>query len=400
MTPAKHPARLASPVPYAWVTHRLVLLTTHACLDALAGAAALPLLPVLARTRSTRTRRRPGTPSGTRLLLRLGALERARLAHFGVAHIRAPAEGAEGTAARAHTWVVGRVVRGLPAGAGVLALWSSGLALLTFPLYGAASPVSHGVRCLLGVLLLLGGVRLSFALAAWDARDAGRLLGPGEPGATAQRVRELIDSRASVVEAIDAERRRIERDLHDGVQQQLVALALLMGRARRAADTPRGDPSSDPRLVPLLDQAHENALQALDELRDVTWRVYPAILDDRGLDAALSALAGRSAVPVRVDHRLPDRLPPLVEPVAYFAVSEAVTNAAKHSGAELIEVGIGPGGKGAVITVTDDGEGGADPTGPGLSGLTQRIAAVEGEIRVTSPPGGPTEIVVELPCAS
>ncbi|MBR8641350.1 hypothetical protein KEF29_23615 [Streptomyces tuirus] len=245
----------------------------------------------------------------------------------------------------------------------------------------------------MGVIALLIAVWLSRGLAARDARMAQRLLGPGESSRLAARVEELIASRASVVEAIDAERRRIERDLHDGVQQQLVALALLLARAKRSAglvphEVPPTDGSSSSGLVSILDQAHENALQALTELRDVAWRVYPAILDDRGLDAALSALAARSAVPVRIDYQLPHRLPRTVEPVAYFAVSEAVTNAAKHSASDIIGVKIRSLEGRAVITVTDNGVGGADPSGAGLSGLARRVAAVEGNMRVTSPQAG------------
>ena len=167
---------------------------------------------------------------------------------------------------------------------------------------------------------------------------------------------------------MDAERRRIERDLHDGVQQQLVALALLLASARRTASRVADGKRPGVDLLPSLDRAHENALQALTELRDVAWRVYPAILDDRGLDAALSALAERSAVPVRIDYRLPWRLPPGIEPVAYFAVSEAVTNAAKHAAADLIRVTIRAEGERALIVIEDDGVGGADTSGAGFRG--------------------------------
>lgn len=382
------------------------------------------LLPALSLMQSRRAseataRRR------VRLLLGIGALERRRLSAFSVADVPTPMPSlpsptaeqqpvadeadralAADTAARAGSWLVSRAVSGLPLGAAVLTLWSFGLALVTFPFYGAAQGiVTSAVRFAVGVLMLLIAMWLSRTLATRDAKVAMRLLGPGEPSRLAARVQELIESRASVVEAIDAERRRIERDLHDGVQQQLVALALLVGRAKRAVGTaPAKEVATEARsgadLRSILDQADENALQALAELRDVAWRVYPAILDDRGLDAALSALAARSAVPVRIDYQLPYRLPPVVEPVAYFAVSEAVTNAAKHSAADVIDVRIRPVENRAVITVSDNGVGGADPTGAGLSGLMRRVAAVEGELRVISPSGGPTKIVVELPCVS
>jgi signal transduction histidine kinase len=408
------------------VAHRLFALAVHACLDALAGTAALLLLPVFALMRSRRTSKLIDGRR-ERLLLGIGALERRRLGAVAVADVASPLPAlrpgaskdgpgtraaaarrsvAEDAATRAESWLVSRAVSGLPLAALVLTLWSFGLALVVFPLYGAAQGVlAYAARFGIGIVILLIAMWLSRSLAARDARLAQRLLGPGESSRLAARVEELIASRASVVEAIDSERRRIERDLHDGVQQQLVALALLLARAKRSAaltvhEVPPADALSGSGLISILDQAHENALQALTELRDVAWRVYPAILDDRGLDAALSALAARSAVPVRIDYQLSRRLPRTVEPVAYFAVSEAVTNAAKHSAADIIHVEIKFLESRAVITVTDNGVGGADPSGAGLSGLARRVAAVEGEMTVTSPVGGPTMIVVELPCGS
>ncbi|MEV8115878.1 histidine kinase [Streptomyces xiamenensis] len=395
--------------------------TVHALLDVVAGLVALVTLVALPVTGHRRWRR-----AGFRLrqdvLLRAGRAERARLRSCGVAEVPDPAAavpppragrpagdaGAEAyhevladTERRTHSWLVSRVTVGLPVGAAVLLCWSFGVALVTAPLYRADPQfLGEAVRVLAGAVALALAPWIAHALAQWDARTAHRLLGPGEPARLAARVRALIRSRASVVEAVDAERRRIERDLHDGVQQQLVALALLLASARRTASRVADGrrPSAD--LLPSLDRAHENALQALTELRDVAWRVYPAILDDRGLDAALSALAERSAVPVRIDYRLPWRLPPGIEPVAYFAVSEAVTNAAKHAAADLIRVTIRAEGERALIVIKDDGVGGADTSGAGLSGLMRRVSAVEGEMSVTSPVGGPTVMTVELPCAS
>lgn len=415
--------------------NRLVLLFVHAWCNLLAGAGALLLLPVLSALERSRDERR--TAARARLLLGVGGLERARLRIFGVAEVpdpvralnsgssashserprpSSPEDSAEEAAKRAETWVRSRAASGLPNGAAVLGLLAIGLALVTSPLYGSPGEyLAHTVRLVIGVPVLLFSLWLVRGLAARDAETAEALLGPAKQHRLAARVQELLISRASVVEAIDAERRRIERDLHDGVQQQLVALALLLTRAQRAAAgsqggasqaeappadaSPAGAGGSGFPLVSLLGQAQENAMQALAELRDVAWRVYPAILDDRGLDAALSALAARSAVPVRIDYRLARRLPPVVEPVGYFAVSEAVTNAVKHSGADVIRVTALPAGDRAVITVTDNGVGGADTLGAGLAGLVRRVAAVEGEMKVVSPPGGPTEIIVELPCA-
>ncbi|QKV67602.1 sensor domain-containing protein [Streptomyces harbinensis] len=395
--------------------------TVHALLNVVAGPVALVVLLALPLTGHRRWRR-----AGFRLrqdvLLRAGRAERARLKSCGIADVPDPAgpelrprEGADArgsgaeayhevladTERRAASWLMTRLTVGLPAGAGVLLCWSFGLALVTSPLYRADPQLlGEAVRMLAGAALLALAPWIATALAGWDARTARRLLGPGEPARLAARVRALIRSRASVVEAVDAERRRIERDLHDGVQQQLVALALLLASARRTASRVAEGKRPGEDLLPPLERAHENALQALTELRDVAWRVYPAILDDRGLDAALSALAERSAVPVRIDYRLPWRLPPGIEPVAYFAVSEAVTNAAKHAAADLIRVGIRAEGDRALIVIEDDGVGGADTSGAGLSGLMRRIAAVEGEMSVTSPVGGPTVMTVELPCES
>ncbi|RKN12873.1 sensor histidine kinase [Streptomyces radicis] len=388
--------------------------TVHALLDALVGIPALlalVALPVLRRAKRHRGRRE-------KLLLTAARLERRRLLASGIASVTDPLkdiarirpEARQDVVAdamdRTHTWLVTRALVGAPLGLAVLVAWSAGIALAASSLLGPGHAVlTEAARVIAGLVLLGLAPWLAGALASWDARVAGRLLGPGEPTRLAARVDALIRSRASVVEAVDAERRRIERDLHDGVQQQLVALALLLATAKRAAarspaTLPEGAAPTGPDVLPTLDRAHENALQALTELRDVAWRVYPAILDERGLDAALSALAERSAVPIRIDHRLPWRLPSGVEPVAYFAVSEAVTNAAKHAGADLIQVTIEAVGDRALITVEDNGVGGADPTGAGLSGLMRRVGAVEGKMTVTSPVGGPTVITVELPCVS
>jgi signal transduction histidine kinase len=396
--------------------------SVHALLDAVTGVVGAVLLAALLLAGIQRWRRVTAA-ARTRVLLGVGAWERRRLLAAGIAAVPGPVLASPATgpgappdlpgwheetvadaAARARTWLVTRVGVGLPVGAAVLGLLSLGLALLTFPLYGAGRLVTAGLaHVLAGLLALAIGEGAARALAGWDARTALRLLGPSEPARLAARMRTLVRSRASAVEAIDDERRRIERDLHDGVQQQLVALALLLARAKRTAKADRPAAGDDTPLDAILDQAQENALQALAELRDVAWRVYPAILDDRGLDAALSALAERSAVPVRIDYRLSARLPSAIEPVAYFAVSEAVTNAAKHSSAEVIHVTIratNPEGDRVLIIVRDDGAGGADPSGAGLSGLLRRVTAVEGVMSVTSPPGGPTILTVELPCAS
>jgi signal transduction histidine kinase len=224
------------------------------------------------------------------------------------------------------------------------------------------------------------------AVAALERGVARRFLGPDERQLMRRRIAELSASRAGIVAAVDAERRRIERDLHDGLQQRLVALGMLIGRARR-----NGSPD-------LLEQAHDESQRALEELRDIAWRVYPAALDELGLHDALATVAERSPVPVRIRHDLPDRPVPAVETAVYFTVREAVTNAAKHAGATRIDVSIAEHGSMVVVRITDDGAGGADPGGGGLAGLARRVAALDGRFTVSSPPGGPTVIEAELPC--
>ncbi|WP_315985181.1 histidine kinase [Microbispora sp. CSR-4] len=189
--------------------------------------------------------------------------------------------------------------------------------------------------------------------------------------------------------AVGQERRRIERDLHDGVQQRLVALAVLIGRARRGR--------SPQLLDDLLHQAHEEAQEALRELREVAWRVYPAELDTLGLRESLSAVAERAGMPVTVAYGLAARPPGEVETAVYFVVREAMTNAAKHAAAGQVRVEIVEDGDTIVVRVRDDGRGGADPGGGGLSGLARRVAALDGRFQVDSPPGGPTIVSAELP---
>lgn len=238
---------------------------------------------------------------------------------------------------------------------------------------------------LAGIVLLFIDVSGLIGVYAVERRLARAVLTPGRTEALERRIAELSESRAGVVAAVDSERRRIERDLHDGLQQRLVALSMLIGRSRRSRPE-------------LLDQAHEEAQRALAELREVAWRVYPSGLDSLGLGEALAGVAERSGVPVKVACDLAERPPMAVETAAYFVVCEAVTNAAKHSGAALITVHVHRRGPSLLVRVGDDGTGGADPAGSGLSGLARRVAALDGTFEVTSPPGGPTTIVVELPC--
>lgn len=249
--------------------------------------------------------------------------------------------------------------------------------------------VEQGV---LGGVLFFLDLQGLHSLAGLDARSARECFGPSEQELLRQRVRELAASRAAVVRAVDAERRRIERDLHDGIQQRVVALAMLLGRARRGhGDAERADA--------LLRQAHQESQDLLAELREVAWRVYPSALDSLGLEEALGGVSERCAVPVRTEFEVGGELPQPVRSAAYFVVSEAVTNAAKHACATAVSVRVLRRGGVLVVQVEDDGRGGANPSGTGLSGLHSRVAALDGTLRVDSPAGGPTTITAELPCA-
>jgi signal transduction histidine kinase len=245
-----------------------------------------------------------------------------------------------------------------------------------------------------GILLLVMAFGLTVGLTSAEGGLARAMLGVSA-GELAQRVDELQGSRARVVDSAEAERRRIERNLHDGAQQRLVALAMNLGRARARYEE---DPEAARRL---LDEAHNDAKLALTELRDLARGLHPAVLTDRGLDAALSGLAARSPVPVTLDVDEGSRCSPTVEAIAYFVVSEALANTAKHARATSAQVSVRRAGDVLRVVIEDDGVGGADSAaGSGLAGLADRVGGVDGSLRVESPVGGPTVITVELPCAS
>jgi signal transduction histidine kinase len=241
----------------------------------------------------------------------------------------------------------------------------------------------------LALLLLVPWVmRLLAAAHGWTVRSLlGRRSG--------ERVEELTRQRREAVDAAVAERRRIERDLHDGAQQRLTALAMDLGRARVKLGS---DPDAARELV---EQAHEDAKLALAELRNLARGIHPAILTDRGLDAALSALAAQSPVPVEISVELDERPPVAIESTAYFVVAESLVNAAKHAAAQRLRVRVWRHGDTVVVEVWDDGVGGAHlEPGGGLEGLTTRVATVDGRLSISSPDGGPTTVRAELPCAS
>ena len=242
--------------------------------------------------------------------------------------------------------------------------------------------------------LLLAAPWAARGFAATDVAMARCMLGPGRAERLADRVASLAQSRADLVEAADTERRRIERDLHDGVQQRLVSLALNLGMARAAFT----DESRE--IQEVLAAAHDDATAALTELRDFVRGLHPAVLNDRGLDAALSGIAARAPLPVDLRVALAPRCSPSTEAIAYFAVSEALANVAKHARASRAEVVAERIGDRLVVTVIDDGRGGAaiDSIGTGLRGLQQRAAAVDGNLTVVSPSGGPTTVILAIPC--
>jgi len=383
--------------------------TVSAVDDLLFGAVVLPVLVVVLLVTALVAVVPPVRRRWLRLLRRMAygvAVARryqlSLLLGADLPQVRGPADrGITGRLRRDVVAVTVVALAALVSGMVVIDAWAVGASLLQLAVLSAVEAPRRAASGLLTPVVAYGGLAavvvftplLALAFAEVGVLLARSLLGPTGESLLSARVEELTESRAGVVEAVDAERRRIERDLHDGVQQRLVTLGMLVGRARRAASR---DPAN---ADDLLRQAHDAAQQALVELRDVSWTIYPAILDDRGLDAALSALASRADTPVRVQYRLTGRLPRRLETAAYFVVSEAVTNAVKHAGAGLIEVTVTALVDTTLVAIRDDGCGGANPSGSGLRGLAQRVAAVDGTFRLASPPGGPTIVTVELPYA-
>ncbi|MFD7512738.1 sensor histidine kinase [Streptomyces sp. NPDC059853] len=342
------------------------------------GAAALPEFVLLVRAVAGYERRRSAAWSGIPVPehyppLTGGLFQRVRVA------VTDPSTH------RDLRWVGAQLVYGLGLMCVALILWSVG------PLVDG---VWHGLRRPAVVLPLIG--RLADLQASWSRT----LLLPSPAARLAERVEELTATRAGAITAHGAELRRIERDLHDGAQARLVALSMRLGLARRAYER---DPETARRL---LDEAQDQAEEALGELRHVVRGIHPPVLTDRGLAGAVRALAAGSglevAVTVAPEIETGPRAPAAVETAAYFVVAESLTNAARHSGADHATVDIGRDAReaGALrVRVADSGRGGADETrGSGLTGIRRRVAALDGTVDVSSPPGGPTVIEVELPC--
>ncbi|MFK0022442.1 sensor histidine kinase [Streptomyces sp. NPDC090798] len=293
-----------------------------------------------------------------------------------------------------------------------LSFWVYGWAMLTYPLWFWLFPVYGGqgglqlygdgahriyldnpfeitVTALLGLLITMATPWIVRALTTVDRVMVAGLLGPSR---LASRVVELESDRGVVVDTAAADLRRIERDLHDGAQARLVNLAMGLGLAKEKLTE---DPRAAARMV---DEAHGEVKTALQELRDLARGIHPAVLTDRGLDAALSSVASRCTVPVQVDVDLPARPAPAIEGIAYFTVSELLQNISKHARATRAMVDVWRVDNRLMVQVVDDGVGGADVSGgSGLAGLAERLDAVDGVLVVDSPVGGPSRITAELP---
>ncbi|WP_328358984.1 sensor domain-containing protein [Streptomyces sp. NBC_00457] len=293
--------------------------------------------------------------------------------------------------------------------------WSIGWSLLTYPLWFWLFPVYGGqdglqlygdethhvyldnpfeitVTALVGLLFTLATPWIVRALTTVDRMLVHGLLGPSR---LATRVVELESDRGVVVDTAAADLRRIERDLHDGAQARLVALAMDLGLAKEKLTE---DPQAAARMV---DEAHGEVKTALQELRDLARGIHPAVLTDRGLDAALSSVASRCTVPVQVEVDLVERPAPAIEGIAYFTVSELLQNISKHSRATWAAVDVWRVDHRLMLQVVDNGVGGADTSGgSGLAGLAERLDAVDGILVVDSPVGGPTRVTAELPWRS
>lgn len=292
---------------------------------------------------------------------------------------------------------------------GVALIWAAPLMLALLPVYchflpSGEAAVGPWVVGSLPTTLLVSLVALLFGafvspllvrpLMALDLALGRALLSRPRGMELVQRVKDLTESRAKVVDAAEAERKRIERDLHDGAQQRLVAMSITLGRA-----TSRLKKSGDETTQKLVEDVRRETLHAITELRNLARGLHPPVLTDRGLEAALSAVAALAPVPVRLDVQVDPRPSATVEAVAYFMVTEALTNVAKHANASRAWVEIRRDDDQLNIKIGDDGQGGADPTrGSGLAGLEGRVSGVDGRLRISSPVGGPTVIEVDIPC--
>ncbi|MEQ6022045.1 histidine kinase [Streptomyces salinarius] len=294
---------------------------------------------------------------------------------------------------------------GLGAGGLVMMVLAAGLVLALLPFIGPLLPDGSSLLGLdvaslpgaaaggvVGLALLSAGLWLSGPLARTESALVARMLGANRVDHLVRRMLDLEDSRSRMVDAAELERQRIERDLHDGAQQRLLSVAMSLGRAKsRFARDPE-------KAHALVMAAHEEAKAAMQELRDVTRGLHPAILTEQGIEPALTTIAARCPIPVDLSVQLLQRPSPRAEAVAYYVVSELLTNIAKHAAADHAAVTVLRDENLLRINVTDDGIGGADPArGSGISGLRDRVRAVDGHLTLSSPVGGPTVVDVTLP---
>jgi signal transduction histidine kinase len=247
----------------------------------------------------------------------------------------------------------------------------------------------------LGLILGVAFVALGPALSRLQAWPGRQLLAPHSDTDLSLRVAQLSATRAAALDAHATELRRIERSLHDGAQNRLVAVTVLLGATRRALARDPADADA------MLERAQDAAELALAELRTVVRGILPPVLADRGLAGALAGLASNCGVPCDVDVDVPGRCAASVEATTYFVVAETLTNVAKHSGARHVTVTVRRQGGRLLVQVVDDGHGGADEHhGSGITGIRRRLEAYDGHLTLTSPPGGPTTLQAELPCGS
>ncbi|GAA5183304.1 sensor domain-containing protein [Rugosimonospora acidiphila] len=358
---------------------------------------AIPMVRALANVERSRAGRLLGTP----VERPYRPARRGMLARYGGILADPPSW-------RDLAWLWVHTVYGPAVGLLVGGLWAVSLIGITMPAWYAVVPDHLGIDydglrvhnlsgallvVPLGVLNAIVAALVARPLALGEAYLARWLLRPTAGSRLAQRVEDLSVSRAQTVDARAAELRRIERDLHDGAQARLVSLTMSLGLAEEVLQT---DPQAAARL---LAEARGSAGSALTELRDLVRGIHPPVLADRGLPGALEALALRSAVPVESHLGPVGRLPAPVESALYFTAAEALTNIAKHSAATRAGLGLERVGDVLHLEISDDGKGGADPgRGGGLAGIAGRLDAFDGRMTITSPPGGPTVLHVELPC--
>lgn len=397
-------APVAHPAPWAALGYLVVSLlwtTVGVLLVIILLGVALPLVLVVVGI--------PVTLAALATLRRVSAIDR-RLAGWIGAPIeprRPPAPAGPGSAWsalgdgerwRAAGWYLAAPIVFALLVVGALAAWAVPLYLLSLPLWGwviGMSPVALAAAFVVGVATLGLAPRMVLLLGQGGARFAAVVLGPDRAEVMAARIDALTRQREEIVAAVAVERRRIERNLHDGVQQRLVALGIDLGMAAGRIHT---DPDG---AAALIADAREQTRTAMGELRVLARGLHPAILDDRGLDAALSAVVASSSVPLQLSVEPGIEVPIVVAETAYYVVNEAVTNTLKHADARSGSIRVTRRGDMLEIEVHDDGRGGADPErGTGLAGMRARVQGADGSLVVTSPRGGPTIVRAELPLAN